>query len=48
MNVKLSYWVRYSGSFMSVHVLFQLLNELRNRDKNARLAEHFVSYSQKV
>ena len=32
---------------MSAHVLF-LLNELAKRDKNARLAEHFISFSQRV
>ena len=30
---------------MSVHVLLNLLNKLRQR-KNARLAEHFISFSQ--
>ena len=29
---------------MSAHVLLNLLNELRKRD--ARLAEHFISFSQ--
>ena len=33
---------------MSAHVLFNLLNELGKRDKNARLAEHFISFSQRV
>ena len=33
---------------MSAHVLVNLLNELRKRDKNARLAEHFISFSQRV
>ena len=35
----------HRGSYMSVHVLFNLLNELGKRDKNARLAEHFISLS---
>ena len=30
---------------MSAHVLFNLLNELRKREKNARLAEHFILFS---
>ena len=40
---------------MSAHVLLNLLNELWKRDashfisfKNARLAEHFISFSQRV
>ena len=33
------------GSYMSAHVLLNLLNELGKRDKNARLAEHFISFS---
>ena len=32
---------------MSAHVLLNLLNELRNRDK-MRVAEHFISLSQQV
>ena len=36
------------GSYMSAHVLLNLLNELGKRDKNARLAEHFISFSQRV
>ena len=36
------------GSNMSAHVLLNLLNELEKRDKNARLAEHFISFSQRV
>ena len=32
---------------MSAHVLLNLLNELRKR-QNARLAEHFKSFSQRV
>ena len=45
------------GSYMSAHVLLNLLNELGKRDKmrglprekrsNARLAEHFISFSQR-
>ena len=31
---------------MSAHVLLNLLNELGK--KNARLAEHFISFSQRV
>ena len=30
-------------SYMSAHVLLNLLNKLGKRDKNARLAEHFIS-----
>ena len=33
---------------MSAHVLLNLLNEMRKRDINARLAEHFISFSQRV
>ena len=33
---------------MSAHVLLNLLNELGKRDINARLAEHFISFSQLV
>ena len=33
---------------MSAHVLLNLLNELGKRDKNARLASHFISFSQQV
>ena len=33
---------------MSAHVLFNLLNELRKRDKDARLADHFIPFSQQV
>ena len=29
---------------MSAHVLLILLNKLGKRDKNARLAEHFISF----
>ena len=32
---------------MSTHVLLNLLNELGKRP-NARLAEHFISFSQRV
>ena len=34
------------GSYMSAHVLLNLLNELRKRNKNAMLVEHFISFSQ--
>ena len=30
--------------YMSAHVLLNLLNKLRKRDKNVRLAEHFISF----
>ena len=33
---------------MSAHVLLNLLNELGKRDKNARLAQHFISILQRV
>ena len=32
---------------MSAHVLFNLLNKLGKRE-NARLADHFISFSQQV
>ena len=42
------------GSYMTAHVLLNLLNELGKGDKmrglpryNARLAEHFISFSQR-
>ena len=34
----------YRGSYTSAHVLLNLLNELRKRDKNAKLAEHFYLF----
>ena len=37
----------YRGSSMSARVLLNLLNELKKRLK-ARLAEHFISFSQRV
>ena len=33
---------------MSAHVLMNLLNELGKRDRNVRLAELFISFSQRV
>ena len=33
---------------MSAHVLLNLLNELGEKRYNARLAEHFISFSQRV
>ena len=33
---------------MSAYVLLNLLNELGKREKNAKLAEHFISFSQRV
>ena len=33
---------------MSSNVLLNLLKELGKRDKNARLAEHFISFLQRV
>ena len=33
---------------MSVHVLLYLSNELRIKEKNARIAEHFISFSERV
>ena len=36
------------GSYMRAHVLLNLLNKLGKRDKNARLPEHFISFSQRV
>ena len=37
----------HRGSYMSAHVLLNLLNELGRRE-NARLAEHFIPFSQRV
>ena len=33
---------------MSAHVLLNLLHESGKRDKNVRLAEHFISFSLQV
>ena len=33
---------------MSAHVLLNLLNELGEKGYNVRLAEHFISFSQRV
>ena len=33
---------------MSSHVLLNLLNKLRKRDKKARFAEHSIAFSQRV
>ena len=33
---------------MVAHILLNLVNELRKRDKNARLVEHFISNLQRV
>ena len=33
---------------MSVHVSLYFSNELRKREKNARIAEHFISFSERV
>ena len=33
---------------MSANVLMNLLNKLGKRDKNARLADHFISFWQQV
>ena len=35
------------GSYMSAHVLMNLLNEL-GKINNVRLAEHFIYFSQRV
>ena len=40
--------VLYRGSYICAHVLLNLLNELGKRDKNARHAKHFISFSQLV
>ena len=29
---------------MNAHILLNLLNQLRKRDKNLRLAKHFISF----
>ena len=36
-----------STSYMIDHVLLNLLNELRKRDKIRGLAEHFITFSQR-
>ena len=36
------------GSHMCAHVLLNLLNEFGKKRLNARLAEHFISFSQRV
>ena len=36
------------GSYMSAHVFLNLSNELGEKRKNVRLAEHFISFSQWV
>ena len=33
---------------MSAHVLLNLLNKFEKKRKNARLAEHFIAFSQRV
>ena len=33
---------------MSGHVLLNLINKLGKRDKNVRLAKHFIAFSQQV
>ena len=38
----------YRGSHMSVHVLLNLLNEFRKRDKMRGLPSIFISFSQRV
>ena len=44
-----NYSVRLNrGSYMSAHVSLILLHELGKRRLNARLAEHFISFSQRV
>ena len=37
-------WIKNRGSYLSAHVLLNLLNELGKRE-NARLAEHFICFS---
>ena len=36
------------GSYMSAHVLLNLLNESRKKDKMQCFAKHFITFSQKV
>ena len=36
----------YRGSTIIARVLLKILNKLGKGDKNARLAEHFISFSQ--
>ena len=33
---------------MSAHVLLNLLNKLGEKRQNARLAEHFIAFSQRI
>ena len=33
------------GSYISAHVLLNLLNKLGKSDKNVRLAEHFIVFT---
>ena len=37
-----------TGSYMSAHVLLNLLNKLRKKDKLQGSAEQFVAFSQQV
>ena len=36
----------YRGSYISVHVLLNFLNELGKKRYNARITEHLISFSQ--
>ena len=36
------------GSYMSAHVLLNLINELGKKDKMQCFAEHFITFSQQV
>ena len=36
------------GSYMSAHVLLNLLNKLGKSDKNVRFFKHFITFSQQV
>ena len=38
----------HRGSYKSAQVLLNLLNKLRKKRSNARLAEHFISFSERV
>ena len=38
----------FHAEFLVFFIEDLTLNELRKRDKNARLAEHFISFSQRV
>ena len=40
--------LKMSVAYIEANVLLNLLNKLRKREKNARLAEHFLSFSRQA